>query len=66
MQLSEDTPLTEFLVTGYETGTYQVSSTPYTQSIFLTPEQVLPWNEDFAELLKFEVQLVLVRFWYAW
>lgn len=60
MQLSEDTPLTQFLVTAYEDGTIWVNNAPYTQSIILTPSAVYPWSEDLAELLQHESELVLI------
>jgi uncharacterized protein len=60
MQLREDTPLTQFLVTAYEAGTLWVNHTAYTQSIILTPQQVLPWNEDFADLLAHDAELILI------
>jgi uncharacterized protein len=60
MQLSEDTPLTQFLVTAYEEGTVWVNHTPYTHSIILTPNAVYPWTEDLAELLQHEAELILI------
>lgn len=60
MQLSEDTPLTQFLVTAYEAGTIWVNNTPYTHSIILTPEQVVVWDENFSQLLNYEAELVLI------
>lgn len=60
MQLDEDTPLTQFLVTAYEPDTIWVNHIPYSHSIILTPEQVKSWDENLSELLAFETELVLL------
>ncbi len=60
MQLSEDTPLTEFLVTAYEVGTIWVNQVPYSHSIIITPEQVELWDGDFEKLLKENIELILI------
>lgn len=60
MQLDEDTPLTQFLVTAYEPDTIWVYHIPYSHSIILTPEAVKSWDENLSELLAFETELVLI------
>ncbi|MGA2654567.1 MAG: MTH938/NDUFAF3 family protein [Gammaproteobacteria bacterium] len=60
MQINEDSPLTEFLVTAYEAGTIWVNQIPYSHSIILTPEQVELWDGDFHKLLKNNIELVLI------
>jgi uncharacterized protein len=60
MQLSEDTPQSEFLVTAYEIGTIWVNQVPYSHSIILSPQQVEPWDGNFEKLLKDNIELVLI------
>lgn len=60
MQISEDTPLTEFLVTAYESGTIWVNRIAYHHSIILTPHDVTAWDGDFQQLLKPDIELVLI------
>lgn len=60
MQLTEDTPLTQFLVTAYEAGTIWVNHIPYQHSIILTPTQVFTWNEHLEDLLTHPAELILI------
>ncbi len=60
MQLSEDHPLTELLITGYENNTVWVNHLPYHHSIIVTPKSVLPWDEHLKTLFEHDAELVLI------
>lgn len=60
MQLSEDSPLTQLLVTRYQEGTVWVNHQPYTHPIILSPTQVVPWQGDWPALLNDNPKLVLI------
>jgi uncharacterized protein len=62
MQLSEDTPLTHFLVTAYQEDSISINHIAYTHAIIVSPTQVIAWpqTDDYSLLLQKDTELVLI------